>query len=311
MNDPREVVGTTPTLPWFLNHTRLLSGTIPAERLAAFRIGVALVLLVDIGWTYLPNLTLLFGPGGLSPRDLFAIQFQAPHAFWSALRILPETWGPQALVVVWIASAFALLLGWRPHAAGFVAWACSVSFGSANPFLNNSGDLIRNFALLLVAVAHTGAAWVDACRKEKKVAVPAWPIAVIFVQLSCIYFVSGVHKFASPAWRSGGVMWNVCHDLNWSLIPGLADHIPMAAYRLSAWATLWWELGFPLLILYPFTRKLALWLGVFFHLGTAATLEVSLFPWWSLSLYLPFVPWERFGRGQTEAAEMAAAKASS
>lgn len=288
---PREV-GTRPSLPWFLQGCRLLSGSIPAERLAAFRIGVALVLLLDIGWTFLPNLTHLFGPTGLSPREMFAVQFQAPHAYWSLLRTLPEAWGPQALVSVWIGSAVALLLGWRPHAAGLIAWVCSVSFWSANPFVNNSGDLVRNFALLLVAFAHTGSAWGAAAPKDR-VAVPAWPVVVILLQLSCIYFVSGVHKFSSPMWRSGSVMWNVCHDLNWSLIPGIADLIPMPIYRLSAWVTLWWELGFPFLILYPFTRKLALWLGVLFHLGTAATLEVSLFPWWSIALYVPFLPWER------------------
>jgi hypothetical protein len=99
-------------------------------------------------------------------------------------------------------------------------------------------------------------------------------------------------------------MWNVYHDGNWSLIPGLADHMPGMVYRLSAWATLWWELGFPFLVLYPFTRKVALWLGVLFHIGTAVTLEVSLFPWWCCSLYVPFLPWERLRR-QPAAAEMA------
>jgi uncharacterized membrane protein YphA (DoxX/SURF4 family) len=301
------VAGTIPSLPWFL---KPLAGTIPAERLAAFRIGVGLVLLLDICWTFLPNLTLLFGPDGLSPRDMFAAQFRAPHAYWSLLRVLPETWGPQALVAVWTISAVALVLGWRPHLAGLVAWACSVSVWSANPFLNNSGDLVRNFALVLVTVAHTGAAWGVSSPKGKW-SVPAWPVAVILVQLSCIYFVSGVHKFRAPAWRSGEVMWNVCHDLNWSLIPGLADQIPMTSYRLSAWATLWWELGFPFLICYPFTRKLALWLGVLFHVGTALTLEVSLFPWWSLALYLPLVPWERLRSQPAAADEMAATSPSS
>jgi hypothetical protein len=301
VSEPRPVVGTVPTLPWFLQSVRLLTGAIPAERLAAFRIGAALCLLVDIAWTYLPNLTLLYGPDGLSPRELFAAQFRYPHANWSLLRALPEAWGPQALIAVWILSALALLVGWRPHIAGLVAWACSVSFASANPFLNNSGDLVRNVTLLLVAVAHTGAAWGVSAPKTK-VAVPAWPVAVIFLQLSCIYFVSGVHKSLSPAWRSGDVMWNVCHDLNWSLIPGLADHVPVAVYRLSAWATLWWELGFPLLILYPFTRKLALWLGAAFHIGCAVTLEVGMFPWWALALYVPLVPWERLGRRYSAAA---------
>jgi hypothetical protein len=305
------VVGTRPELPAPCQSFRLLSDSVPAERLAAFRIGAAICLLVDVGWTYLPNLSFLYGPGGLCPRDLFAAQFRYPHANWSLLRVLPETWGPQALVAVWILSALALLVGWRPHAAGLVAWACSVSFTSANPFLHNSGDLVRNATLLLVAVAHTGATWGVSAPKGKW-SVPAWPVAVIYVQLACIYFVSGVHKFLSPAWRSGDVMWNVCHDLNWSLIPGLAGDIPLAVYRLSAWATLWWELGFPLFILYPFTRKLALWLGVFFHVGTAATLEVGMFPWWALCLYLPLVPWERLGRGQLPAAaETAETSASS
>jgi hypothetical protein len=296
--DPRPVAGTLPALPWFLKSCPLVAGTIPAERLAAFRIGVALALVLDIGWTFLPHAARLFA---LSPPGMFDAQFRYPHAYWSLLRMQPVDVSLLAVFAIWLLSALALLIGRYPHLAGLVAWACSVSVWSANPFFNNSGDLVRNVTLLLVAVAHTGAAWGVSAPKGKW-SVPAWPVAVIYVQLSCIYFVSGVLKFLSPAWRSGDVMWNVCHDLNWSLIPGLANHVPMAVYRLSAWTTLWWELGFPLLILYPFTRKLALWLGVFFHVGTAATLEVGMFPWWTLCLYLPLVPWERIGRGQPPAA---------
>jgi hypothetical protein len=74
------------------------------------------------------------------------------------------------------------------------------------------------------------------------------------------------------------------------------EQLPLVPGAVAAmtWTTLVWELGFPILIAIPRLRAPTLWIGVFFHLGTAALLTLGPFPLYMLCLYLPFVPWEKW-----------------
>ena len=73
MNE-RIVIGTRPWLG-FLNGWNWLAKPIPAERLAALRIGTGLVLLMDVLFTYFPFRYDYFGPGSLAEPDVFADHF--------------------------------------------------------------------------------------------------------------------------------------------------------------------------------------------------------------------------------------------
>ena len=53
-------------------------------------------------------------------------------------------------------------------------------------------------------------------------------------------------------------------------------------------------LGFPALATMPSTRKITLWMGVGFHVGTGVFLPLGPFPLYMLCLYLPLIPWEEY-----------------
>jgi hypothetical protein len=298
--EPR-FVGVQPWFPGAPGRWRWLTGTIPAERVAALRIATAVVLLIDIGLGYLPHFATLFSPDALGGRDLYAARFRDGHFYWSLLRWLPDSWGPAALMAVWAGSAVALLVGWRPLASGLVAWACAVSFWNINLGLNNGGDRLRNTLFLMVAVSCSGAVWgVSSVRRRGEtgpVVVPGWPVKVLFVQLATLYFFGGLCKVLNPAWRNGYVMYFVSHDLAWSTTPAQSSLLPVWAHQLTAWATVVWELGFPLLAVMRGTRAATLGVGVAFHVATLFTLEVGAFALYALACYAPFVPWERLGIG--------------
>jgi len=71
--------------------------------------------------------------------------------------------------------------------------------------------------------------------------------------------------------------------------------LPLCLIRFLSWSVLIWEVGFPLWVALPWTRTAALLMGVAFHLGIMLTLELGGFGPYMLTLYLPLVPWERFG----------------
>jgi hypothetical protein len=163
--------------------------------------------------------------------------------------------------------------------------------------INNGGDRLRNTLLLMVAVSCSAAVWgVSSVRKTGDMRprlVPGWPVKVLLVQLAVLYFFSGCYKIVSPLWQSGYVMYFASHDLGWSLYPSVAARLPVWFHQLTAWITLVWELGFPILAVLKGTRAVTLALGVIFHLGTLFTLEVGHFALYSIAIYAAFVPWER------------------
>lgn len=293
-------VGIQPRLPGALGRWRWLLRPIPAERMAALRIAVALATLLDIGIACLPQFATYFSADGLGGPSAYPSRFRDGHHYWSLLRALPAEWGPHLLVTVWTAAAVALLVGWRPLVSGLVCWACAISFWNINNGLCNGGDQIRNGLFLAVAVGRSGAVWgVESVRRGGRlgpVSVPGWPAKVLVVQFVCLYSFSAVYKLVSPGWQSGYVMYFVNHDLEWSLTPNLSPYLPVFLHRVSSWLAIAWELAFPLMLAWRRTRALCLWMGVAFHLITFFTLEVGHFALYSLAFYVLFVPWERRSR---------------
>ena len=129
------VVGLTPWLPWPLSRWRSWTEPVRAERLAALRIGLGVVLLLDVLIGHLPQVHEFWGPGSLAKvgdRDLFAATFRG-RWLWSSLRGLTDPFIFATTVVV-----FAILTGrifvsglrgtrgtaasrWTPR-PGLIAW---------------------------------------------------------------------------------------------------------------------------------------------------------------------------------------------
>jgi hypothetical protein len=295
--------GIQPRFPGLLGRWRWLNETVPAERAAALRIAVAIALLFDLGVGSLPHFNMMFTAEGLAGRSAYPLRFREGHHHWSLLRSLPDSWGPQVLMAVWIIAAIGLLAGYRPFISGLVCWMCGISFWNIDPWVCNGGDQLRNILLIAVAVSRSGAVWgVQSVRRNAEAAervevfVPGWPFKVLIVQFVCLYFFSGIYKLQSPDWRSGNMMYYVDNDLAWSLLPNITTQLPEVVHRLGTWVTLVWEIGFPILFAWKRTRAITLWIGFLFHLLTFLTLEVGHFALYSMAWYAVFVPWERYGK---------------
>jgi len=295
-----QVVGTVPWLPGPIGRWNWLTEAIPAQRLAAWRIGTGLVLLFDVLYFYLPALGSLYGPGSLAEPGVFSERFDSPHWNWSALRWLPIGWGPSFCLALWSASAVALIAGWHPRLAALIAWAMSLSFYNSNFYLHNSGDRIRHFLLLLLIVAPSDAVWSVRRRPAGTsglILVPGWPAKLMLLQMTIMYFMNGLYKLLGRMWWEGSVMHYVSHDVAWARWS--AAPIPYWTTQCLTWGALIWEAGFPLWITLRATRTAALIIGVLFHLITFFHLEIAAFPLYALCLYLPLAPWERIGLSRT------------
>ncbi len=290
MSEP--VGGLRPWLPWPLSRWPWWTAPVPAERLAALRIGVAAVMLADLLFTLWPWFGDLFGSGSLGDPDAFP-----PSGWhWSLLRGVGDARLLTGAMLLWTAASVGLLLGCWTRLSAVVAWLLAVSFSNINPAITNAGDEVRNIMLFYMMLCPCGAAW-SLDRRRRGDSGPAlvwpWPLRLLFVQMMLIYFVNGACKLLGPQWRGGDSLYYVLADLTltrWSLA-----QLPVAhgLTRLLTWTVLAWEVSFPLLAALRWTRPAALAFGVLFHIGIFVFLELGMFAPYMLCLYLPLLPWER------------------
>lgn len=143
--------------------------------------------------------------------------------------------------------------------------------------------------------ADTGAvlsvdAWLERRRGDPPTArASIAPLRLIRYQIALIYFVTGLWKLLSPLWRDGSAVHyvlnsNVFHRFPNVLPPNLEWVAVVATYL-----TLFWELGFAVMVLWRPTRYLALVLGIAMHLGMLFTIEIGPFHFVMLAAYPAFL----------------------
>jgi hypothetical protein len=107
------------------------------------------------------------------------------------------------------------------------------------------------------------------------------------LQLCFSYFAAGFHKVRSPAWRDGSALPGILSARVFGFPPlgaWLGRHRWL--WRPLSWATVAWEVSFPVVLVAP--REVCLGYfacGVLFHLGTAFTMGLNKFIWPFLALY--------------------------
>jgi hypothetical protein len=298
----RTVVGVQPALPGSLGRSAWWTEPVRAERLAALRIGIAAVLLLDVLGVYLPNASDFYGAGSLGASEVFAGARRARVGSWSLLAGTDDPGILRAALIAWAVSAGLLLVGLASRLAAAAAWALSISFLNLDPYIHHAGDTVRIIILFYLMLTPCGAVWsLDAWLRrqfggrEGPLYVAPWALRLLFVQMVVIYFFNGVFKLAGAGWREGNVLHYVLADpaqTRWSY-----DELPVPWWASQAltWTVLAWEILFPLLVLMPMTRVVALMMGVAFHLGIGLLIELGVFPLYMICLYLPLLPWERLG----------------
>jgi hypothetical protein len=234
-------------------------------------------------------------------------------AWW--VRLL-RSWQQDDMLLVtamcmWIGSAILLLVGCATRLAAVSTWVISMSFASANSYVENAGDTIRLILLFYLMFCPCGAVWsVDVWFKragplsrEDRPHVPSegagpvyvhpWPIRLIFIQMILIYFMNGLYKLLGPTWQDGTAVHYVLGELTLTRFSQVALPLPIELTRALTWLVVTWELAFPLMVLWKWPRRVALTFGVLFHLGIFATMELAGFVPYALCMYLPLIPWER------------------
>jgi hypothetical protein len=199
-----------------------------------------------------------------------------------------------AIVSIGIVTSALLLVGWHSRIAAGVTWLIWVSLWNRNPLILDSDDAILKLMCFYLMLSPCGNCWsVDAFKHKLSQQVDIWPLRLIQMQIALIYFVSGWVKFYSPEWQAGTAINYVLIHPHYSVINGwlLIDNAIISG-ALSGLSQLikWWEVLFPITLLHPFSRRISLVMGVFFHMGLLLTMNLRWFALIMLALYAALLP---------------------
>lgn len=261
--------------------------------LALLRIAACLCVVVDlvrVGTLGLvPHLFRLHADGGLS---------RSADSGWVLGSVLGPAAGPVAYGVTLGAVTLMMLgIGGRPVA--LLAVLAYAQLGHLYAPGDRAVDRALRTVLLIQAAAPglhrlaLGPLW-RAARPAVPTTMPAWPEWLVRWLLVLMYLSAGTAKLIEqPDWLATSgtpVLYRIVADP----MAGTVDPVAAAAWpwvwRIGGWFTIVLELSSPLLL----TRYRHLWAvgGILMHIGVALTMDLGMFSWGMLSMYLVVVsPW--------------------
>jgi hypothetical protein len=287
----------------FLEH---LSG-VDTRALAVFRVGLGLILLLDL-LVRSRSAELHYSAAGVLPLDeLDRLYLRSPW-WWTLHGSLAD---PRLLFGVAAVAAVALVAGWRTRMATGLSWLLVTSLHARNPMLLFGGDHLLRMLLFWSLFLPLGAVWsVDARRRTEGSAGPHASVAsgAILVQVALMYGFTGYFKL-NEAWLNGGALQAALGSEMFArpIAQGLVPHLDGVSW-LGPLVPLLEISGAVLLLASGAAPRLRLAVVLAmgcFHLLVFGLLETGLFQVLALTALVLFLPspfWDRVGPRQARPA---------
>jgi hypothetical protein len=267
---------------------------IDLRSLAAFRIAIGVLLLVDVGmrWEDWREFYTEAGPypAAAARADLVST--------WSLYLVTPSSGWAAVLLVLQAVAGGALTVGWQTRLATILSWLLLVSLHARNELVLNGGDIELRLLLFWAMWLPLGRCWsIDAKlhrREHPRDIVVSAASAALLLQVALIYVTSALLKTDPVWWKTGEAIGQTLRLESYVLPLGEQLRSWPGLLRIATFATLALELFGPLLTLLPSSRnRLRFAVAVMFigfHLFLALTLRLGIFPWVGMAGWIPFLP---------------------
>ena len=274
--------------------------TADPRSLGAGRIGLALVLLIDL-LRRIPDLPIWYANHGLLTNHVLLWR---PPTQWMFSLFFLASWQDEAAIGFILCGIVygALLLGWRTRLFQVLSAVAVWSLHGRVTLVENGGDWMLSELALWTAFLPLGRRFsLDALRAAR--ANPAAPadetpvvsvaVLALLVQLAVSYLFNALHK-GGDTWRGGSAVHMVLHQDRMVTAFGvwMRPHMTPLLSRVLTYGSLAMEGALPALILSPvrqsFTRRLAIILMMALHLGLQMFINVGVFSLVMMA-YAPFL----------------------
>ena len=239
-------------------------------------------------------------------RELYSAD-GAPAALWHTYGLpnaLPELpgWAAVGLFTLYVLSLVGAAAGWRARLNCALAAAGCFYFGNLDAIGSlTKYNVIATHLLVLLSLSRCGEVWsADAWAARRAAAAnggawsprrfAAWPRRLMQLHIGLVYFGAAFTKLHMADFFSGEQLtyWMVTHvNRAHPLGPFMAEN-PLIL-QIGGYASCVWEVSFVLIAWRGWGRRVALALGVQFHLMTTLTLGLYLFPQVCLAAYWAFL----------------------
>lgn len=277
---------------------------IDLRSLALFRIGVALVLLLDLA-SRVRDLAALYGARGVLPPEL-------ARTLWDQrVAASPFTWVAEWPSLLWTGvallaiAALCLALGVAPRLSAAVAWGLLAALQDRNPALYMAGDRYLLLLLMWCILLPTGARLSLRPAAPGATRIRSWAGVGLLLQVVLVYVITGLKK-TGPEWFDGTALWYALSDETYVTAAGRWLRSQPALIGSLSFAIRWVEIVGPLLVLSPWRNGVAraTAVGLFWalHLGLQACQAIGVFQLVGLAAWLIFLPsalWDRLSRNQS------------
>ncbi len=276
---------------------------IDLRTLAWVRIGLALLVLVDLGLRT-RDLSAHYTDQGVLPRSALINEFLTRWE-WS-IHLLNGTAGLQAILFA-VAAVFglAMLVGYKTRLATVVTWLLLCSLQTRNPAISPAADDALRMFVFWSMFLPLGAVWsVDQLANPKRHRDPHLSVAGVafLAQLVFIYVFTVIQK-SDPAWRQDFTALYYALSLDEMVTPiGIAIRSHPTVMKALTIATIFLEAVAPIVVFTPvytaWVRMVVIAAMMLLHLGMGLCLTIGLFPfvmwvgWW---IFIPGLFWDRIG----------------
>jgi hypothetical protein len=206
-----------------------------------------------------------------------------------------------ALYALMVLAMVTMAIGFRTRLSiilfGTLYWYFSI-MDSVSTITKYSVILTHFF--LLLALSNCGAVWsVDAWLARRKVRdplacslpkFPVWPARLVQLFLGVVYRGAAVTKLHTPVFFSGDQLmyWMMTHMMSYAPLGDLLSQYPLLL-SVFGYITIIWEVAFIFCVWFPMLRLPMLAIGAIFHIMTAFTLGLLVFPVVMMSSYFAFM----------------------
>ena len=276
------------------------SFTLDERSLALYRffLGLMVVLDVILRWG---DSTDFYTDMGLVPRTTFLSELAMPWSFSFHLSGGGDFY-VKSLFVLHLIFGLMMVLGYKTRWALFGAYLMTVSVHNRNWLVNNGGDdILRSILFLSIFLPLNRCFSLDHALKKvhfkSKGVLSTWGLTFFF-QVFVIYFVSYIFK-DSPIWRSDFTAFFYSSRLDifaTSIGIWLRDFELFGKFLTLMTITM--EYFGPVFLIFSFlffrywwvVRVSLVWAFILFHLGIILTMNIGLFPYICISMWMIFLP---------------------
>ncbi|MAY80062.1 MAG: hypothetical protein CL930_04670 [Deltaproteobacteria bacterium] len=254
-----------------------------------------------------PDLETLIGPNGLFHASSAKRGFRMSR--WTYFDQIPTLWGMQLAHGAALVANLLFMFGYKSRTMGFLSLVAHAALYQRNSWFMNGGDRLIRECTLYICLVPCGAAYsVDAWLKKRKAfrrgrkpiknpLIPVLGMRMVQIQVAIMYLLSGLEKWEAGTWQRGSALYYSLSSGNYQrsdqlVAPLLDTSFGHKLTEIGTAITLYWEVGFIVLVLWRPTRWLTLISGVFIHAGIHLMLMVAFFSSISMWCYLAYLPYD-------------------